>query len=345
MMFKNISLGIYYPGDSLLHRLQARTKLLLLAWFTVFLLIANNDMWHFVPYIVLIVLTLAGAVLSSVSLHQLWRRIRFLSILILIGSIPTLFTTDSSAKPIYTVAPFTVSFATVRWAIVAYGILLTGYIVLFLLPVPALRSFPQRRWFKRILSLLILLTLVVIFLLWLVRDIPLSNTFPIGPFVITDQGVWSLASFSAVLLLLYTLSLLLTMTTSPIALIEGLTVLLTPLRWLRLPVDDFALMTLIALRFIPTLIEEVEQLLKAQTSRGADFAHGTLRERVQSVTALFVPLLQGVLRRAADLATALEARGYEVDGKQTRLHEKRLGAIDYAVLGVVAVITVGSLVL
>jgi len=133
------------------------------------------------------------------------------------------------------------------------------------------------------------------------------------------------------------------MTTSPIALIEGLTALLMPLRWLRLPVDAFALMTLIALRFIPTLIEEVEQLVKAQASRGADYTHGTLRERTQSVTALFVPLLQGVLRRAADLATALEARGY--DGKQTRLHEKRLGMIDYAVLGVVAMITVGSLIL
>ena len=133
------------------------------------------------------------------------------------------------------------------------------------------------------------------------------------------------------------------MTTSPIALIEGLTALLMPLRWLRLPVDAFALMTLIALRFIPTLIEEVEQLVKAQASRGADYAHGTLRERTQSGTALFVPLLQGVLRRATDLATALEARGY--DGKQTRLHEKRLGMIDYAVLGLVVVITMGSLLL
>ena len=120
--------------------------------------------------------------------------------------------------------------------------------------------------------------------------------------------------------------------------------MLTPLRWLRLPVDDFALMALIALRFIPTLFEEIEQLLKAQTSRGADYSHGTLRERVQSMVALFVPLLQGVLRRAADLATALEARGYEVKGRQTFLHEKSFGAADYGVLGVVAVITIGSLI-
>ncbi|GAC1350068.1 MAG: hypothetical protein NVSMB27_29080 [Ktedonobacteraceae bacterium] len=344
-MFKNFSLGIYYPGNSLLHRLQARTKLLLLVWFTIFLLIANNHLWHFAPYVVLIVLTVIGVALSGVAPYQVWRRIRFLSILILIGAVPTLFTTDSSAKPIYTFVPFIISFAMVRWAIVAYGMLLTGYIVLFLLPIPALVNLLQRRWFKRTRLLLILITLAFIFLLWLIRNFPSSSTFPVGPFVFTDLGVWSLASFSAVLLLLYTLSLLLTMTTSPIAVIEGLTALLMPLRWLRLPVDDFALMTLIALRFIPTLIEEVEQLVKAQASRGADYAHGTLRERTQSVTALFVPLLQGVLRRAADLATALEARGYEVDGKQTRLHEKRLGMIDYAVLGVVAVIMAGSLLL
>jgi len=115
------------------------------------------------------------------------------------------------------------------------------------------------------------------------------------------------------------------------------------MRWLKLPVDDFALMTLIALRFIPTLIEEVEQLIKAQTARGADYTHGTIRERSQSLLALFIPLLQDVLRRASDLATALESRGYEVGSRQTRLHEKRLGAIDYSVLATVAVITIASL--
>jgi energy-coupling factor transport system permease protein len=162
--------------------------------------------------------------------------------------------------------------------------------------------------------------------------------------VITDLGVWLLASFSAVFLALFTFSLLLTMTTAPIALIEGMTLLLTPLRWLKLPVEEFALMTLIALRFIPTLIEEVEQLIKAQTSRGADYSQGTIRERVQSLIALFVPFMQGVLRRAADLSTALEARGYEVEGKRTLLYEKSLGGIDYMVLCVVGVITVGSLV-
>src|SRR5260370_20600895 len=122
------------------------------------------------------------------------------------------------------------------------------------------------------------------------------------------------------------------MTTSPVALIEGLTMLMTPLRWLRLPVDDFALMTLLALRFIPTLLEEIEQLAKAQAARGSSLGAGPIRERVQSVLALFVPFLRNTLRRASELATALDARGYQVDGHQTRLHEKSLAFVDYVVL-------------
>ena len=341
-MLKNISFGIYYPANSLLHRLQARTKLLVLIWFAVFIYIANKNVWHFVPYIVLTMLVVLGTALARVSVGQMWQRMRLLVFFAIFGAIFAPFSHDSGSQPIYTIGPFAISFAQVHWAIVIYGVLLTIYIILSLLPVPALRNFLQNRRIKGIRILLIPLTLAVIALLWFTRNI--TNIFPLGPFVITDTGTWSLLTLFTVFIVLYAFALLLTMTTSPIALIEGLTLLLTPLRWLRLPVDDFALMALIALRFIPTLFEEIEQLLKAQTSRGADYSHGTLRERVQSMVALFVPLLQGVLRRAADLATALEARGYEVKGRQTFLHEKSFGAADYGVLGVVAVITIGSLI-
>jgi energy-coupling factor transport system permease protein len=121
------------------------------------------------------------------------------------------------------------------------------------------------------------------------------------------------------------------MTTSPVALIEGLTMLLTPLRWLRLPVDDFALMTLLALRFVPTLVEEIYQLFIAQSARGASFSAGTPRERLQSLMALFIPFLRNTLRRASELSIALDARGYQVDGRQTRLHEKKWQLLDYSV--------------
>ncbi len=344
-MLKNISLGVYYPGNSLLHRLQARTKLLLLVWFAVLSALANRHVWHFAPYIALGALVFLGTALSGVSASQMWQRMRILVFFAIFGALFTPFSRNSGSKPLYTIGPYAVSFGLLHWAIILYGALLTAYIILSLLPVPSLRNFLQSRRLKRTRILLIPLTLGVITLLWFIRNIPLSQTFPFGPFIMTDTGTWALISLFTVFLVLYAFSLLLTMTTSPISLIEGLTLLLTPLRWLRLPVDDFALMALIALRFIPTLFEEVEQLLKAQTSRGADYSHGTLRERVQSMVALFVPLLQGVLRRAADLATALEARGYEVEGRQTFLHETSFGMIDYGVLGMVAVITLGSLIL
>jgi len=205
-----------------------------------------------------------------------------------------------------------------------------------------LKNISHHLWLNRMKIPLIVITLAIIVLLWLTHNISPTTTFLVGPFVITDLGVWSFLSISTVFIVLYIFSLLLTMTTSPIALVEGLTMLLTPLRLLKLPVDDFALMTLIALRFIPTLIDEVEQLLKAQTARGADYAHGTIRERSQSLLALLIPLLHGVLRRASDLATALESRGYEVGSQQTRLHEKRLGALDYSVVAAVTIITIGS---
>jgi energy-coupling factor transport system permease protein len=344
-MLKNISFGIYYPGNSLLHRLQARTKLLLLGWFAVFSALANRHAWHFAPYITLAALVFLATALAGISAGQMWQRMRILVFFAIFGALLTPFSRDSGSKPLYTIGPYAVSFGVVHWAIILYGALLTAYIILSLLPVPALRDFLQGRRLKGARILLIPLTLGVIVLLWFIHTIPLSKSFPVGPFIITDTGTWALISLFTVFLVLYAFSLLLTMTTSPISLIEGLTLLLTPLRWLRLPVDDFALMTLIALRFIPTLFEEVEQLLKAQMSRGADYAHGTIRERVQSMVALFVPLLQAVLRRAADLATSLEARGYEVEGRQTFLHETSFGMIDYAVLGVVVVVTLGALIL
>src|SRR5947209_3912415 len=123
-MFRNISLGIYYPGNSLLHRLQARTKLLLLIWIAVFLIIANNHFWHFAPYVVLLVLAFASVAAAGITPRQIWRRIWWLVTLALIGAIPTLFTTYSGVHPLYSIGPFMASFLQLRQAIIAYGVLL-----------------------------------------------------------------------------------------------------------------------------------------------------------------------------------------------------------------------------
>jgi energy-coupling factor transport system permease protein len=345
-MLKNIPIGIYYPGKGLLHRLRARTKILLVVWLSACLYIANRDFWNFLPYIVLAALIILGIFTSGVSLRQFWLKMRLLLILILIGALPVLFTvSDSGSKTLYPLGPVTLSYGTLRLIIAAYLALFILYLLAFFLPIPSLQNIVRQRRVRWIRVLLILLALVALGALFFTRRYIDARTFPIGPLNITNTGVWSEMELFAVFLVLYTASLLLTMTTPPIALIEGMTRLLAPLRWLRLPVDEFALMTLIGLRFIPTLFEEGELLIKAQMARGADYLHGSLRERVQTLIALFVPFIQGVFRRAADLATALDARGYEIEGHQTYLHETRLTALDYAVLLAVAIVTVGVLIL
>jgi energy-coupling factor transport system permease protein len=341
-MFNNVALGVYYPGDSFLHRLHARTKLLAFLWIAICLIVANQREWHFAPYVGVVALLLLAIAASGVSPRYLWRHLWLLLLLALISAIPTVLFPGSLGQPLYTSGLFRITPAALRWAALAYGLALAAYNLLFLLPVPALQGFRRQCWARRLRILLALAIPVVIALLWLTRAGPISA----GPLVIGRDGVWLLLSSYTVFLVLYTLSLLLTMTTTPIALIEGLTLLLAPLRWLRLPVDEFALMMLLALRFVPTLLEEANQLIKAQTARGADFsARSTMRERLQSLTALFVPLVQGTLRRAAELATALEARGYEVGARQTLLHEDRRDRADYGALLLVALVMTATLII
>lgn len=343
-MFNNISLGVYYPGNSLMHRLSARTKLLLIFWFALFFTIANHRFWHFVPYIVVVLILCAGVALAGISPGYMFRRLRLLILFALIGIIPAIF--FSSAADTTTLAtwgPMKVAYSALRLAMAGYGVALVLCLLVLILPFPTIRAFRQSRLFKRLRVLLIVLTLIAVVFLWITHTQSGNAALPLGPIVLTYDGIWLIFSLFVVFLSLYSFSLILTMTTSPIALIEGLTLLLTPLRRIRLPVDDFALMTLIALRFIPTLLEEIELLVKAQMSRGADIAHGSLRERLQSLAALFIPFIQGTLRRAGDLATALESRGYEVQGQQTQLHTDALQWGDYAVMGVVVIVTVGAL--
>lgn len=199
-------------------------------------------------------------------------------------------------------------------------------------------SFLWRR--LRLLALLLALGAVPVALLAEGDGTPL---YALGPLVVTAESLWLAGRLVVVLLSLYALALLLTATTSPVALIEGLTRLLAPLRRLRLPVDEFALMTLLALRFVPTLAAELEMLVKAQLARGADFTSGTARQRLDSLTALIVPVFHAVWRRAAALATALDARGYAADTHPTPLYETPLGWRDYAALAVVVLVTVGAL--
>jgi energy-coupling factor transport system permease protein len=338
-MLSNFALGTYYPGNSLIHRLQARTKLLLIAWFVVWLVVAHRFYWHFLPSIVVLGFSFGGLLLAGISPRTIWQRMWLITILLLLGAIPTLFSTEVDNHKLFPIGPFITTYGFVNTTL-----LIIGTAIIVLLAISRIPQLPNlRSLLRRVRMLIVLILLADLLALWLLSDQPAHTPLPIGPFIITYGGVWTLQTFFVMLLALYAFSLLLTMTTSPVALIEGLTMLLAPLRKLKLPVDDFALMALLALRFIPTLIEEIEQLIKAQTARGADLTHGSAAERVQNLTMLFTPMLQATFRRAAELATALEARGYVSDGKQTMLHETKLGRIDYITMSVVVIVSIASL--
>ncbi len=133
---------------------------------------------------------------------------------------------------------------------------------------------------------------------------------------------------------------ILTLTTSPSGLISGLERLLRPFSRLGIPSHDIAVMISLALRFVPTLLEESERVRKAQLARGADFKKGNIIKRLKTVSSLVVPLALGSLRRAEELARAMEGRGYE-RGPRTYLRELRLEPSDYAAFAVVIVFLTG----
>ena len=151
-------------------------------------------------------------------------------------------------------------------------------------------------------------------------------------FHITREGVSTAVAMMLRISLLITGTFLLTYTTSPIRLTDGLESLLGPLKKIGVPVHELAMMMSIALRFIPTLIEETDKIMSAQRSRGADFESGSLLQRAKALIPLLVPLFVSAFRRADELATAMECRCYHGGEGRTKLHVLHYAARDYLTL-------------
>ena len=129
-------------------------------------------------------------------------------------------------------------------------------------------------------------------------------------------------------MLLIVATSLLTLTTSPMQLTDGLESLLSPLKKIKFPVHEMSMMMSIAMRFIPTLIEETDRIMKAQTARGAEFDSGNLLKKAKNMIPLLVPLFVGAFKRADELALAMESRCYHGDEGRTRMKVLRLKRID-----------------
>ena len=125
---------------------------------------------------------------------------------------------------------------------------------------------------------------------------------------------------------------LLTYTTSPIALTDAIERLLSPLKKIKVPVHDLAMMMTIALRFIPTLIEETDKIISAQKARGVDLDGGKLMDKVKAVVPIIIPLFVSAVRRASELATAMECRCYRGGEGRTKMRQLKSGAADYVSL-------------
>lgn len=206
-----------------------------------------------------------------------------------------------------------------------------AWLALGLMIVVFLSDIPVKFVLKGIKPLwLIILITVVINLFFSKEGTALVSFWGI---TITDTGLRMAVFMAARLVLLITGTSILTLTTSPISLTDGLESLMSPLKAIKFPAHELAMMMTIALRFIPTLMEETERIMKAQKARGADFESGRLMQRAKALVPLLVPLFVGAFRRADELALAMEARCYRGGEGRTRMKQLQFTRRDlYAAL-------------
>ncbi len=167
----------------------------------------------------------------------------------------------------------------------------------------------------------------------------------IGSVTVESDGVREGLFVVTRLVALVLYSLLLTLTTTPLSLTHGMGYFLKPLSYIGLPTDEVAMIMSIALRFIPTLMEESQRLMRAQLSRGADFESGSIFRKAKNLVPLIVPLFISAFRRADELALAMEARGFRLGARRTRLHEDIIAPRDWAVLIFVLAVLTAALAL
>jgi len=263
-MLKDITLGQYFPGNSFIHRLDPRTKLIFTLVYIAALFIAKS----YITYAVMLALLVVSVAISKIKPSALLRGLKPILFIIIFTAILNLFyTKDGRAL---------VSF----WGI-----------------------------------------------------------------TITTGGV-KLAAFMVLrIMMLICGTFLLTYTTTPIALTDGLELLLSPLKKIHVPVHEFSMMMSIALRFIPTLIEEADKITNAQKARGADFETGGLAERAKALLPLLVPLFVSAFRRADELAIAMESRCYHGGEGRTRMKKLSMGTNDLITIVFSAVLLSGIITL
>ncbi len=219
-----------------------------------------------------------------------------------------------------------------------------GYIVfgLFTFIIISISTIPHRFVFKGLRPLLFIIVLTAFINMFMTKEGVIL--YGIGPLVATDKGV-EMAIFMVLRLLFLIMGTsLLTLTTSPILLTDGIEKLLNPFKKIGVPAHELAMMMTIALRFIPTLLEETDKIMKAQMARGADFESGNLLKRAKGLVPLLVPLFISAFRRADELATAMESRCYRGGDQRTRMKQLITDKRDYIAI-VVMIALIAALIM
>ena len=234
---------------------------------------------------------------------------------------------------IYIVALFTAS------GPVSYGILLA-----FLLITIKISTIPPKSIAKGMKPLIMILVFTGVLNLFFTtgEGDPLVDFWII---TIYSEGIIRAVYMVARILMLITCTFLLTYTTSPIALTDGLEALMGPLKKLKVPVHELSMMMCIALRFIPTLIEETDKIMNAQKARGADFESGSIMDRAKALIPILVPLFISAFRRADELATAMECRCYQGGEGRTKMKLLRYTLWDFRAFALGAVLLAGTFAL
>lgn len=251
-MLKDITIGQYFPGNSVIHRLDPRFKIIITGVFIAMLFTADNFMGLGIG----IVFLLVSFLLSQIPFKLMLKSLKPIIPIIIFTSILNLFFLD--------------------------GIVL----------------------------------------------------FKFGIIKITYEGLRTSAFMIIRIVALIMGSSLLTYTTSPITLTDAIERLLSPLKKLKFPVHELAMMMTIALRFIPTLIEETDKIMSAQKARGADMESGSLVQRAKALTPILIPLFVSAFRRAEELALAMECRCYQGGDGRTRLRQLHSTGTDFFALGI-----------
>ena len=216
--------------------------------------------------------------------------------------------------------------------VVSYGLLAVFTILLI-----GLSKIPLRYLYNGLKPIFFLI--VFTFLLHILFTKEGELLFEYGWFEIYEGGLIQGFFISIRFTLLILVTSLLTLTTSPISITDGMEELLGPLKKWKMPVHELALMMSIALRFIPTLMEETEKIMKAQTARGVDFSSGPIKDRVKSIVPLLVPLFVSSFKRAEELATAMESRGYRGGEGRTKYRQLNWKTSDSLLMVSIGVLT------